>query len=140
LAGDLARTDRRTRAIVGRKVRDNIELLATLIRNKKKTDSGSARAQAILTYCALVGAISMARAVSDQKLSREILKTATQRLKNLAAKSRITIRAAKPGANEILIQVTDSGAGVEDPERIFDALVITKKTGRLGTLGLYRGR
>jgi TetR/AcrR family transcriptional repressor of nem operon len=85
LAGDLARTDRRPRALVGRKVRDNIELLATLIRNKNKTDSGSARAQAILTYCALVGAISMARAVSDQKLSREVLKTATQRLKNLAA-------------------------------------------------------
>lgn len=140
LAGDRARTDRRTRALVGRKVRDNIELLATLIRNKNKTDSGSARAQAILTYCALVGAISMARAVSDQELSREILKTATQHLNNLAAKSHITIRAAKPEANEILIQVTDSSAGVEDPERIFDALVITKKTGGLGTLGLYRGR
>lgn len=85
LAGDLARTDRRPRALVGRKVRDNIELLATLILDKNKTDSGGARAQAILTYCALVGAISMARAVSDQKLSREILKSATQRLKNLAA-------------------------------------------------------
>jgi TetR/AcrR family transcriptional repressor of nem operon len=33
LAGDLARTDRRTRALVSRKIRDNIELLATLIRN-----------------------------------------------------------------------------------------------------------
>jgi TetR/AcrR family transcriptional regulator, transcriptional repressor for nem operon len=85
LAGDLARTDRRTRALVSRKVRDNIELLATLIRNTNKTNSGSARAQAVLTYCALVGAIGMARAVSDEELSREILKTAAQRLKNLAA-------------------------------------------------------
>jgi TetR/AcrR family transcriptional repressor of nem operon len=85
LAGDLARTDRRTRALVSRKVRDNIELLATLVRNTNKTDSGSARAQAILTYCALVGAIGLARAVSDDELSREILKTAAQRLKNLAA-------------------------------------------------------
>ena len=85
LAGDLARTDRRTRALVSRKVRDNIELLATLIRDTNKTDSGSARAQAVLTYCALVGAIGMARAVSDEELSREILKTAAQRLKNLSA-------------------------------------------------------
>jgi TetR/AcrR family transcriptional repressor of nem operon len=85
LAGDLARTDRRTRALVSRKVRDNIELLATLIRNTKKADSRGARAQAVLTYCALVGAIGIARAVSDEELSREILKTAAQRLKNLAA-------------------------------------------------------
>ena len=85
LAGDLARTDRRTRALVSRKIRDNIELLATLIRNTNKADSRGARAQAVLTYCALVGAIGMARAVSDEELSREILKTAAQRLKNLAA-------------------------------------------------------
>jgi TetR/AcrR family transcriptional repressor of nem operon len=43
------------------------------------------RAQAILTYCALVGAISMARAVSDEDLSGEILKTVEKRLKNLTA-------------------------------------------------------
>jgi TetR/AcrR family transcriptional repressor of nem operon len=85
LAGDLARSDKRTRALVSRKIRDNIELLATLIRNTNKTDRGSARSQAVLTYCALVGAIGMARAVSDEELSREILKTAAQRLKNLAA-------------------------------------------------------
>src|SRR5258707_10202543 len=53
LAGDLARTDRRTRALVSRKVRDNIELLATLVRNTNKADSRGARAQAVLTYCAL---------------------------------------------------------------------------------------
>ena len=36
----------------------------------------------ILTVCALVGAIGVARAVSDQQLSREILKTVAQLLKN----------------------------------------------------------
>ena len=83
LAGDLARSDKRTRALVSRKIRDNIELLATLIRNTNKTDrGGGARSQAVLTYCALVGAIGMARAVSDEELSREILKTVAQRLKN----------------------------------------------------------
>ena len=85
LAGDLARSDKRTRALVSRKIRDNIELLATLIRNRNETNEGSARSQAVLTYCALVGAIGMARAVSDEQLSREILKTAAQRLKNLAS-------------------------------------------------------
>jgi len=85
LAGDLARSDKRTRALVSRKIRDNIELLATLIRNTNKKDRSSARSQAVLTYCVLVGAIGMARAVSDEELSREILKTAAQRLKNLAA-------------------------------------------------------
>ena len=85
LAGDLARSDKRTRALVSRKIRDNIQLLATLIRNTNKTDRRSARSQAVFTYCALVGAIGMARAVSDDELSREILKTAAQRLKNLAA-------------------------------------------------------
>jgi len=82
LAGDLGRSDKRTRALVSRKIRDNIELLAKLIRNRNKTDGRSARSQAVLTYCALAGAIGMARAVSDEELSREILKTAAQRLKN----------------------------------------------------------
>jgi len=45
----------------------------------------SARSQAVLTYCALVGAIGMARAVSDEELSREILKAVAQRLKNPAS-------------------------------------------------------
>ena len=85
LAGDLAHSDKRTRALVSRKIRDNIELLATLIRKTMEVDSGSARSQAILTYCALVGAIGMARAVSDEQLSREILKTVAQALKNPAS-------------------------------------------------------
>jgi TetR/AcrR family transcriptional repressor of nem operon len=85
LAGDLARSDKHTRALVSRKIRDNIELLATLIRRANGTDRNSARSQAVLTYCALVGAIGMARAVSDEELSREILKTVAQRLKNPAS-------------------------------------------------------
>jgi TetR/AcrR family transcriptional regulator, transcriptional repressor for nem operon len=44
-------------------------------------DKSAARAQAVLTYCALVGAIGVARAVSDEQLSREILKTVAQLLK-----------------------------------------------------------
>jgi TetR/AcrR family transcriptional repressor of nem operon len=85
LAGDLARSDKRTRAVVSRKIRENIELLVTLIRKTKKMDEDGARSQAILTYCALVGAVGMARAVLDEELSREILKTVAKRLKNPAS-------------------------------------------------------
>ena len=41
----------------------------------------------------------------------------------------ITFRAEKTETNEILIQVIDNSPGVEDPERIFDAFMTTKKTG-----------
>ena len=58
-----------------------MELLANLIRETSQKDKPAARSRAILTYCALVGAISMARAVSDEQLSREILKTVAELLK-----------------------------------------------------------
>jgi len=83
LAGDIARSDKRTRALVARQIRDDIELVAALIRDPREKDEGTVRSHAILTYCALVGAISVARAVSDEQLSREILKTVAQVLKNL---------------------------------------------------------
>ena len=85
LAGDIARSDKQTRAVFTRQIRDNIELLATLIRDTNGKDKGAARSQAVLAYCALVGAIGMARAVSDEQLSREILKTVAQLLKNPAS-------------------------------------------------------
>jgi len=85
LAGDIARSDKRTRAAVTREIRDSIEWLATLIHGTNRKEKGAARSQAILTYCALVGAIGVARAVSDERLSREILKTVAQLLKNSAS-------------------------------------------------------
>jgi TetR/AcrR family transcriptional repressor of nem operon len=47
-------------------------------------DKRAARSRAILTFSALVGAMSLARAVSDEALSREILKTVADLLKNPA--------------------------------------------------------
>jgi len=85
LAGDIARSDKRTRALVTRQIRDNIELLATLMRGRSEKRKRTARSQAILTYCALVGAISVARAISDDQLSREILKTMAQLMKDPAS-------------------------------------------------------
>ena len=88
LAGDIARTDKRTRVLVTEEARDSIALLASLIRNAKHKDQSTARSEAVLTYCALVGAITMARAVSDEELSLEILKTVAQLLKKPAPRAR----------------------------------------------------
>jgi hypothetical protein len=56
LAGDITRGDKRTRALVTQQIRDNIELLASLIHDANEKNKRGARSQAILTYCALVGA------------------------------------------------------------------------------------
>jgi TetR/AcrR family transcriptional repressor of nem operon len=82
LAGDISRSDKRTRALVTRQIRDDIELVATLIRDKNEKEKGTARSEAVLAYCALVGGIGVARAVSDEPFSSEILKTVAERLKN----------------------------------------------------------
>jgi TetR/AcrR family transcriptional repressor of nem operon len=69
-----------------RQIRDDIELVATMIRDTNEKGKGTARSQAILTYCALAGAIGVARAVSDEHLSREILTTVAQVLRILLRK------------------------------------------------------
>jgi len=98
LAGEIARTEKRTRALVTQEAKDSIALLTKLIGKKD-----GARSQAILTYCALVGAISMARAVSDQQLSREILKTVAAQLKKTDSKNskaRVSDHAGVPPLRE----------------------------------------
>jgi TetR/AcrR family transcriptional repressor of nem operon len=82
LAPEIARSDKRTRALTSEQVRNDIQLIATLLPDKR-----SARSRAILTFSALVGAMSLARAVSDEALSREILKTVGELLKNSASKA-----------------------------------------------------
>ncbi len=81
LAGDIGRSAKRTRALVTPQIRDDIALLANLIHGANEKEKDSARSQAILTYCALVGAMGVARAVSDEHLSGEILRTVAACLK-----------------------------------------------------------
>jgi TetR/AcrR family transcriptional repressor of nem operon len=83
LAPEIARSDKRTRALTSEQVRNDIQLIAALHRAK---DKRAARSRAILTFSALVGAMSLARAVSDEHLSREILKTVAELLKNYTSK------------------------------------------------------
>ncbi|HET6217901.1 MAG TPA: TetR/AcrR family transcriptional regulator [Acidobacteriaceae bacterium] len=79
LAPELARSDKRTRALTSEQVRDDIELIVGLLAGK---DKRAARSRAILALSALVGAMSLARAVSDEELSREILRTVATLLKH----------------------------------------------------------
>src|ERR1700746_1006973 len=79
LAPEIARSDKQTRALTSEQVRNDIQLIAGLLPGK---DKSRARSRAILTFSALVGAMSLARAVSDEGLSREILETVGQFLKN----------------------------------------------------------
>ena len=83
LAPEIARSDKRTRAVTSEQVRNDIQLIATLLPGE---DKRTARSQAILTFSALVGAMSLARAVSDDALSREILETVGEHLKRFASK------------------------------------------------------
>ena len=78
LAPEIARSDKRTRALTSDQVRNDIQLIAALLPGKNKR---TARSRAILTFSALVGAMSLARAVSGKALSREILKTVAERLR-----------------------------------------------------------
>ena len=83
LAPEIARSDKRTRKLTSEQVRNDIQLIAGLLPEK---DKSGARSKAILTFSALVGAMSLARAVSDEALSREILETVAELLKNSASK------------------------------------------------------
>jgi TetR/AcrR family transcriptional regulator, transcriptional repressor for nem operon len=78
LAPEIARSDKRTRALTSEQVRNDIQLIAALLPGKNQR---RARSRAILTFSALVGAMSLARAVSDKALSREILKTVAEVLR-----------------------------------------------------------
>ena len=79
LAPEIARSDKRTRALTSDQVKADIGLLAGLLPGR---DKRAARSRAILTFSALVGAMSLARAISDETLSREILKTVADLLKH----------------------------------------------------------
>jgi TetR/AcrR family transcriptional repressor of nem operon len=81
LAGDLARSGKRTRTMATKQIRNDIEFVAGLLRGRNGKDQDEARSKAILVFSALVGAIVLARAVSDETLSREILKSVATVLK-----------------------------------------------------------
>ncbi len=77
LSGDVARSGPRVRAAYSVQVRRSLELLEGLL-EERGTDAPSEHAHLLLA--ALVGALSVARAVGDPELSDEILARTTQAL------------------------------------------------------------
>lgn len=76
LAADTARADDRPRAVLTEKIRGAIAILAEMTEG----EAPAARADAILTLSSLVGALQLARVVSDETLSAEILSSVRARL------------------------------------------------------------
>ena len=85
LAPEIARSDKRTRALTSEQVRKDLELFVGLLPGEGKR---TARSRAILTFSALVGAMSLARAVSDEALSHEIQNTVAELLRKSASGTR----------------------------------------------------
>jgi TetR/AcrR family transcriptional repressor of nem operon len=79
LAADVSRSDERVRAAYTRQVNAYVELFIRLMVGE--SPKKAKRAKAIAAWTSLVGAVSLARAVNDEKLSQEILKTAADELK-----------------------------------------------------------
>jgi TetR/AcrR family transcriptional repressor of nem operon len=78
LASDVARSNERARTAYTRQVRAYLELIGgTLARADRK----AAKRHAVFTLSALVGAVSLARAINDERLSLEILKLTADALK-----------------------------------------------------------
>src|ERR1700729_3819895 len=69
LAPELARSDKRTRALSSEQVRNDLELIVALLPGKHKR---AARSSLILTFSPLVGEASVARAVPYESLSRDL--------------------------------------------------------------------
>lgn len=78
LAADLARGNERTRSAYTRQVRRYLDMILTALEQGGRKGN---RQQAVLTLSALVGAVSLARAVNDEHLSLEILKSTASALK-----------------------------------------------------------
>lgn len=70
LGGDVARSSERTRAAYGNQVESYLRVLEGLI---DEPVPAARRQRAVLTLAAMVGAMTMARAVADPKLSGELL-------------------------------------------------------------------
>jgi len=98
LAGEIPRSGKRARSLISQQIRNNVELITGLLPDK---DKRKARAKAILTQCALIGAVTLARAIPEDRLSREILATVQAALKRGAAdRTRRTKRAPSQLAAE----------------------------------------
>lgn len=80
LVGDFGRSNKRIRGLATEQIRSALELIAGVLPGTTKE---SARKKAALTLSALVGALALSRAVSDESFSDEILRSVRELLKNV---------------------------------------------------------
>ena len=73
---DVGVTDAGSRGMYTARLRQLIDLIASLLPD----DGGNRQDKAMLVYCACVGALTLSRAVSDPKLSRELLNSVADQL------------------------------------------------------------
>jgi PAS domain S-box-containing protein len=64
-----------------------------------------------------------------QEIFINLISNAIEAMDNNPREPKITIRATTYNDTEMAIEVIDNGSGVDDPEKIFDAFVTTKKEG-----------
>jgi len=85
LSSELGRADDAARTAATHKLKVLLEKLTQVFDDRRVP---AARAAAIFTYSALVGAFSLARSTNDEALSREILGTVAKGLKKTARPAR----------------------------------------------------
>lgn len=78
LAADVVRSNEPTRTAYTQQVRHYLDLILAAL---KRGEGDANRQQSVLTLSALVGALTLARAVNDEKLSLEILRSTARALK-----------------------------------------------------------
>ena len=83
LACDIARGSKQIRSVFTEWIKSSIELIANLL----PQDDSASRSKAILALTAVIGAVEVARAVSDQALSDDILEMTRAILKQLAGRN-----------------------------------------------------
>jgi TetR/AcrR family transcriptional regulator, transcriptional repressor for nem operon len=81
LSGDIARQPRMVRQAFTRELKDVFEFLAELM---PEVSPSRRYGDAVAAYACMVGAVILARAVSDEALSNRILKTAANRVGKIA--------------------------------------------------------
>jgi TetR/AcrR family transcriptional repressor of nem operon len=87
VAPDLARADPRTRALASKQLQLDFDMIGRLIAKESGDIKGMAkpskeqRAQAMLAFSAMIGAVSLARVMEDEGAARELMKAVAGQLK-----------------------------------------------------------
>ncbi len=89
LGSEIARQPRRVRDAFTREFKNSLDFLAELMR---QDDPSCSKEDAIAAFVSMVGALILARAVSDETLSRQILKTTAKRVMGASGRPRAARR------------------------------------------------